>query len=384
MKKFLIVCLALFMVLAGFFWFAGKEEPFSGTILVGDTPLTLSRAYTNAEGPVNIYTDPQEKKALHAQIIQYPQPEGLTLQATLKEMQESLKKISSSAAAARIIPEPKTKNPRVTMATIDKEGNYFYVRRIWMPDNTIKEISMIAPLQKGQSFAEADKALSASLDKLTNPPVYAIRPGQTQPDDSLALSQLKELLKAPHLTQTETRKDGKITSVNNINPLQQLAIEFIISIPEPDVTQWLKEHIGEYDPIYLFAMSVRMARLKAPVQETVFWGMLAQLRSQADRALCKDKYVGQYLPLLQMDFLVPAMAAYAKDPKAQTFLKDKNWLRQNMLEAVAWDIQHPQTNSPDWICKSGHAVQTDDAYPKNEWQKRRNDFKRTYTAPLYQ
>ena len=65
------------------------------------------------------------------------------------------------------------------------------------------------------------------------------------------------------------------------------------------------------------------------------------------------------------------------------FLANTELSKQVMKEAVNWDIAHPQTNSPDWICKSGHAVNTSASYPQNEWEQRRQDFKRKYTASLY-
>ena len=383
MKKFFIYTIpAVFLIILVILLRpSAKEEPFSGTILVGETPITIVKAYSNAEGPINIYADPQKKVPIQARISQYPQPQGLTLQATLQDIQENYK--DRPADSFRITQNPKAKNPNITLASVDKNGVYFYLRRIWLPDNTIKEISMMAPTQQGQSFVQADKELSASLDKLTDPTVYTVRPGQTQPDDSPDLSKLKSLLKKPYQPQVNFSKDGTITFVSYASPSQQAAINIIISSPEKDVTDWLKEHIGEYDPVYLFALSNRVAQLGEPVKETIFWGTLARLRGGADRSLCKDRYVGQYLTILQMELLQPALAFYSDDPDAQAFLKDNNLLTQTMREAASWDIQHPQTNSPNWICKSGHNVQNTEIYPQNEWQKRRNEFKKNASASWY-
>ena len=131
-------------------------------------------------------------------------------------------------------------------------------------------------------------------------------------------------------------------------------------------------------------MAYRMAAIeKASIQETFFWASLARLRSRADSALCQDEYVGQYLTILAMDWSQPTFALYENNSAAQAVLKDKPQLDNIIQKAVAWDIKHPQKNSPAWFCASGHAVRTSATYPQKEWGKRRNEFKKAYTASLY-
>lgn len=341
--------------------------------------LTLSRAYSNAEGPVNVYHNDQPDSLAVVTISQYPAPSYLSFEYTLNDMQNTTRALP--AGTWRIDRQLNAKNPYITLAFLQKEL-YVYIRRIWTAGNTVKEITAMAPAT-GQSFAQADQQLSAELEKMTDPVVYTIRPGQSRPDDSEALEQLKSALQTSYRPETQINKRGNITSVNTVDQNENTALQVILLSKEPDVTSWLQEHIGEYSPKYLFAMAYRMASLKAPIRDVVFWGELARLRGAADAALCKDRHVGQYILILHLDLIQPALDLYKNDPQAQAFLANTELSKQVMKEAVNWDIAHPQTNSPDWICKSGHAVNTSASYPQNEWEQRRQDFKRKYTASLY-
>lgn len=198
--------------------------------------------------------------------------------------------------------------------------------------------------------------------------------------ESADLRKLKELLQHPYRTETKITQAGNITSINTVDVHEEEIINLIVKSRQRDITPWLQQHAAQYCPKYLYFLAYRMAIQKAPIQDTLFWVFLAQMRAAADAALCKDPAVGQYLVLLNMEIVYPTLHAYAK---AETLMNDPEQLKQIMKKVVAWDEQHPQTNSPDWICKSGHAVSTSEAYPQNEWEQRRRDFKREYTASLY-
>lgn len=221
----------------------------------------------------------------------------------------------------------------------------------------------------------------------TQPPAAATpqaAPGQTNPADSPSLSALKAALNSPYQGQMQMTKNGNITAFDTVDTNQQLALRIIMTNKDKDVTDWLKENLADYDPIYLYAMAYRMANLQAPAEEFFFWASAGRIRSTADQALCKDPYVGQYLTILDMEFLQPSMQLYAKNSEARKFFANKDLLIQTVKKAFSWDTQHPQTNSPDWFCKSGHAVETTDTYPQNEWHDRRIAIKKEQAEPLYQ
>lgn len=110
----------------------------------------------------------------------------------------------------------------------------------------------------------------------------------------------------------------------------------------------------------------------------LFWRSVAVIRARADRALCKDKYVGQYIQVLNLQLIYPAMQFYELELKQIDEKESKDILR----EALEWDKKHPQKNSPVWFCHSGHGVYTSETYPKKEWNKRRAQFKKEYEAAL--
>lgn len=239
--------------------------------------------------------------------------------------------------------------------------------------------------QKKQSTQVAVSTTQAASS--TQEPAAATQqatPEQTESADSPSLSALKAALNSPYQAQMQMTKNGNITSFDTVDTNQQLALRIIMTNKDKDVTDWLKDNLADYDPIYLYAMAYRMANLQAPAEEFFFWASAGRIRATADQALCKDPYVGQYLIILDMDFLQPAMQRYAKNSKTRKFFANKDSLLQTAKKAFSWDTQHPQTNSPDWFCKSGHAVETTDTYPQNEWHDRRIAIKKEQAEPLYQ
>ena len=244
-------------------------------------------------------------------------------------------------------------------------------------------LAFLWPKKESTQVAVSTKSTASSTQK---PAATTQRttPEQTKPADSPSLSALKDALNSPYQGQMQMTKNGNITSFDTVDKNQQLALRIIMTNKDKDVTDWLKGHLGDYDPIYLYAMAYRMANLQAPAEEFFFWASAGHLRALADQTLCKDPYVGQYLSILQMDILQPGTQLYAQNSEAQNFLANKDLLVQTMKKAISWDIQHPQTNSPDWFCKSGHAVTTTDTYPQNEWHDRRISFKKQQTESLYQ
>lgn len=209
-------------------------------------------------------------------------------------------------------------------------------------------------------------------------------PEQAKTVDSPSLSALKAALNSSYQAQMQMSRNGNITSFNTVDKNQQLALRIIMTNKDKDVTDWLKGHLADYDPIYLYAMAYRMANLQAPAEDFFFWASAGRLRAAADQTLCKDPYVGQYLAILQLDFLQPALLLYAENPQAKKVLSNFDLLTQINKKVASWDAQHPQKNSPDWFCKSGHGVKTTDTYPQNEWHSRRIAFKKQQTASLYQ
>ena len=356
-------------------------------IIVADTKLYLTKAYSNLEGPINIYrekiTKTKESKALGKEItiLQYPATKNLSYQVVLQDMQNALNSFGKENGK---IVEQETENPPSLIFSVLQNNVYVYVKRIWVEPNTIKEIRFGLSVQPGTTFSEVDKKIFGQVAKMDNLPVYEIRPGQTAPDESESLSELKRALQGSYQPTIQQTQNGNITSFNTVDANQKLALTLIVSSTDNDVTPWLKEHIGEFDPIYLYAMAYRMAAIeKAPIQDMLFWSSLARLRASADRALCQDKHVGQYLTILAMDWTQPTYAIYDGDSAAQSILKDKPQIDNILRKAVAWDIKHSQKNSPAWFCNSGHGVRTSEAYPPKEWGKRRNEFKKEYTASLY-
>ncbi len=172
--------------------------------------------------------------------------------------------------------------------------------------------------------------------------------------ESADLHKLKELLQNTEKDHTE-----EITSL-------------IIKSRQQDITPWLQQHVAEYSPLYIYALATRMSMQKAPIQDTLFWTMLASLRLAADAALCKDSSRKEIAGVMQMEYTARPMLAYGE---AKNFPDDEQ-LKQIGEKVVAWDKEHPQTNSPYWLC--GH-----DTYPQNEWEQRRQEAKKEYTASLY-
>lgn len=236
--------------------------------------------------------------------------------------------------------------------------------------------------QSTQAAVSTTQAASSTQNQAAA--IQRAAPEQTKPADSPSLIALKAALNSPYQAQMQMTKNGNITSFDTVDTNQQLALRIIMTNKDKDVTDWLKGHLGDYDPIYLYAMAYRMANLQAPAEEFFFWASAGRIRATADQALCKDPYVVQYLIILDMDLLQPAMQRYAKNPEARNFLANKDLLVQTMKKAISWDIQHPQKNSPDWFCKSGHAATTTDTYPQNEWHDRRIAIKKQQAESLYQ
>ena len=227
-----------------------------------------------------------------------------------------------------------------------------------------------------------EREITQDVTRLANLPVYEKLPQETEREDtsltntqtktlskqepaeeSQDLHELKEALKYPYNPQKKTNDDGNTMM---LDPHQYRALEIIAYSQEEDVSQWLKNNIGQYDPVFIFAMANHMAQQRVPLKEVFFWYSLAQLRGQADKTLCKDHQVREYLTELQDAFLKPLAVLYAQNSEALAFLQDKKAVIEVMKEAVSWDLQHPQTNSPDWICKSGYAVWSTKTYPQDQ------------------
>lgn len=190
---------------------------------------------------------------------------------------------------------------------------------------------------------------------------------------------LKELLEKPFHTNTQTTQQGNITQINTVDDTEAEINRIILTSKDPLLTAWLEKNLVNYAPKYLYALALRKAHNKAPIEETFFWQLAADLRSRADGSLCKDKYVMQYATVLAMEY--NPLERYADKEKQKLFAADPAAI---MRKVVAWDNQHPQSYPPNWFCQSGHAVSTLKTFPKAEWEQRRKDFKQKYTASAFQ
>lgn len=206
----------------------------------------------------------------------------------------------------------------------------------------------------------------------------------TQPVSQKHLDELQSLIDMMQkpfspkrvLVQVGENKTYKIVEEN-----YEQVFDLIAFSENPTFTPWLRRNIGEYSPYFLYAMALRRSREKATIQEVFFWLTAAKLRIGADSALCVDENVKMYFRILNDEYEMRILEPYRGTPEAIAF--DKNPI-PILREAVEWDLAAIQKNSPDWFCKSGYATATTNAYPQNEWDQRRNEFKKNYTAPLYQ
>ena len=148
--------------------------------------------------------------------------------------------------------------------------------------------------------------------------------------ESADLRKLKELLQHPYRAETKITQAGNITSINTVDVHEEEIINLIVKSRQRDITPWLQQHAAQYCPKYLYFLAYRMAIQKAPIQDTLFWVFLAQMRAAADAALCKDPAAGQYLVLLNMEIVYPTLHAYAK---AETLMNDPEQLKQMALLA---------------------------------------------------
>ena len=191
------------------------------------------------------------------------------------------------------------------------------------------------------------------------------------------MQKLKNLLSEGYNPVIEQQQNGNITSFNTVDKNMQSAVDIILTSKAQDITPWLKKHIANYPAAFLFAFAHRLAVNKEPLQDYWFWRTAAIYRGASDASLCKDKYVGQYLTVLIMNFIAPADAMYDLQ-ESRAFVKDKKENVALVENLMAWDIKHPAKNSPAWFCASGHAVTTSDAIPLEQWPSKREEFAKDF------
>ena len=209
---------------------------------------------------------------------------------------------------------------------------------------------------------------------------------EAAPDFSLEKNQqelevLIDLLNKPFTPKQILSQIGDVKVYKTVDKNYEKAFDIIVSSSNPSVTPWLKINISDYSPYFLYAFAIRRAKEKAQVGEVFFWLTAAKLRIGADSSLCQDEAVKDYFRILNNEYEPLALQSYINTAQAKAF--DKN-PTDTLKDAVEWDVAHPQKNSPDWFCKSGYAASSAETYPAEEWSKRRNDFKRSYSLPLYQ
>lgn len=264
-----------------------------------------------------------------------------------------------------------SKKDNRTLAFAVKIGIFYsYVLFSWDPDGFMRSITYNIPI-KG-TFAQTHQVWAPALSQITFPKMYPIRPGEKKQDDSPELTEIKELIGKSYSPTMQTSKQKNITTVSMVDSNQQRIFALIRDGKASDATVWLEKNLANYSPIYLFAFAQRMALQHKPIKDYMFWILAASLRARADAALCKDKYVGQYVTGLLLDSGGIAAPVYSQTEKDALNQKD---LHQKVIQ---WDKKHPQKNHPDWMCKSGHGVWTDETFPEKEWATRRKSFKEQY------
>lgn len=187
------------------------------------------------------------------------------------------------------------------------------------------------------------------------------------------LRRLKTLLKSQYNPVMVQSKQGNITSFNTVDTNMQAAVDIILTSPAGDITPWLKKNIGKYPAAFLFAFANRLSANKEPLRDYWFWRTAAIYRGASDASLCKDKYVGQYLTILIMNFIAPADARYDLE-ESRAFVKNKKANIAVIEQLMDWDKKNPAVNSPVWFCASGHAVTTAEFAEPKQWAAKRKEF----------
>ena len=195
--------------------------------------------------------------------------------------------------------------------------------------------------------------------------------------ESNDLRQLKTLLKSQYNPVMVQSQQGNITSFNTVDTNMQAAVDIILTSSAADITPWLKKNIGKYPAAFLFAFANRLSANKEPLRDYWFWRTAAIYRGASDASLCEDKYVGQYLTILIMNFIAPADARYDLE-ESRAFVKNKKENIAVIEELMDWDKQNPAVNSPAWFCASGHAVTTEGFADPKQWAAKRKEFSKDF------
>lgn len=371
MKKILCLCL--------FFIGCSSFQTHQPSVSVDNHRFVLTSAYTGPDGIVNIYTasdfpgtelNISSAPTLSPELSQMVLNMVLPLFQALSLPQEDYQ-ISSAeenglfSSSVDFI----TQNPseRSYSVSLKQDGK----------DKTTRMVSFKTPLSADQTRAQAYQRFLPDLQKLMSLPLYPTRPGHKHPDDSPDLQKLKTFLAKEYHPQTKITQQGRITSMDTVDNNQIQAFELISNSREPDVSAWLENNIANYSPKFLYAMMIRAAQLQKPTEDILFWMMAARLRAGSDAALCQDRFVSQYLTVMAMEF-IPQIQPYISQEEWKTFLNDPQTKDRIFNKVWEWDKKHPQKNSPEWFCNSGHAVRTSQSHPQKEWKKRRKQYRKEF------
>ena len=124
MKKFLI---SIFVILLGVLFslllLGQKKSTNPSTILIEDTPLTLTQVHAEGDKFINTYTDIQGETPIQAQVSQYPQPAGFSLQTAVEEIQKKYQYIPDDSF--NLTHNLQGKTPNITFAFANKRGTFF-------------------------------------------------------------------------------------------------------------------------------------------------------------------------------------------------------------------------------------------------------------------
>lgn len=369
MKKIIFFCLL--------FSGCASTQTNPPSVPVGNRSFVLTSAYTGAEGLVNVYTAndvPDAKLTVSSAPTANPE----LRQMALNMIRQLFQTTGLAQDKYQILSQEKDGAFFSSVDFISSIGrNRIYSLSLTQDgkDQTTRTIILKMPLDAEQTREQAYQRLRPDLEKFISLPLYPTRPGHKQPDDSPDLQELKTFLAADFQPQRQITRQGNITSVQSVDNNETQAFQLISDSQEPDVSAWLDKNIADYSPKFLYAMMIRAAKRGEPEDNIIFWMTAARLRAGSDAALCKDRFVSQYLTVMAWEF-IPQIQPYISEAEWKTRMNDPKAMDVLFRKVTQWDKKHPQKNSPEWFCNSGHAASTSQSYPQKEWNKRRKQYRK--------
>ena len=363
MKK-LLLCAGALILTTG--CFLSTKTP---AVQINGQTFHLTRAFSTPDKTVNIYTSDSDKETKLYFTREVAGPHN-SFDDEVQFHYGLTEKLGENYA---MNVSEDHKQFSFSMQEENKENkSYGYIKQSWQPDGSVETVHVTGiPIE--EHFVLTFQKWGTVMDNLDFVPLYSVRPGHKKPDESQELERIKQLIGKPY----NPKKQIWIGKESYVDSNQEEVFLLITMGNAPDATEWLKENIAKYSPVYLYALANRVALQREPAENFTFWSFAAYLRAHADRALCKDKYVGKYITNRMIQTGKVAAATYKEEDLAA--VNDKAVLRK----VVQWDKKHPQKNNPDWMCKSDPSASNGQTYPQKEWKTRRKEFKTKYTASAF-